>query len=89
MAVTFDHVHAKQIVGALTTVDRLLVRGHLLSFRYRGCGLAGFLDRQGLNIVREFGGYVRQASDRVIAHALWHSRPGWTAVHLPAACGAR
>jgi hypothetical protein len=69
MSVSFEQVHAQQIVGTLTTVDRLIVRGHLQSFWFRGLGLARFLERQGLNVVRDFGGYVRQTSDRVIAHA--------------------
>lgn len=66
MATSFEQVHAQQIVGTLTTVDRLIVHGHLQSFRFRGLGLARFLDRQGLHVVRDFGLYVRQASDRVI-----------------------
>jgi hypothetical protein len=69
MSTSFEQVHAKQIVGTLTTVDRLIVHGHLRSFWFQGLGLARFLDRQGVHIARNFGGYVRQASDRVIAHA--------------------
>lgn len=69
MSTSFEQVHAQQIVGTLTTVNRLIVHGHLQSFWFRGLGLARFLDRQGLHIGRDFGGYVRQASDRVIAHA--------------------
>jgi len=69
MSTSFEPVHGKQVVGSLTTVDRLIVHGHLQSFWFRGLGLARFLDRQGLSISRDFGSYVRQASDRVIAHA--------------------
>lgn len=69
MSTSFEQVHAQQIVGTLTTVDRLIVHGHLQSFWFRGLGLTRFLDRQGLHIARDFGSYVRQASDRVIAHA--------------------
>ncbi len=67
MSTLFERVHAQQIVGTLTTVDRLIVHGHLRSFWYPG--LARFLDLQGVVIKRDFGAYVRQASDRVIAHA--------------------
>jgi hypothetical protein len=28
MSLSFEQVHAQQIVGTLTTVDRLIVRGH-------------------------------------------------------------
>jgi len=69
MPTSFEQVHAKQVIGTLTTVDRLIVRGHLRSFWVQGLGLARFMDRQGLRIARDFGGYVRQTSDRVIAHA--------------------
>ena len=31
MSVSFERVHAQQIVGTLTTVDRLIVDGHLQS----------------------------------------------------------
>ena len=67
METAFEKAHAGQILGKLTTVDRLIVHGHLRRFWCRGA-FAGFLDRQGVRILPDFGRYVREASDKVVAH---------------------
>ncbi len=66
MQVTFEAAHRDQIQGTLTTVDRLIVHGHLRDFWHNGgCGLAGFLLRQGIPVVKGFGRYVHTASEKV------------------------
>jgi hypothetical protein len=67
MFTAFEQVHKKEIAGTLTTVDRLIVHGHLRRFWHRG-GFLSFLFRQGLNIGRDFGRYVKETSGRIIAH---------------------
>jgi hypothetical protein len=67
MVTAFEQVHRNDIAGTLTTVDRLIVHGYLRHFWYSG-GLLSFLLRQGLHIGRDFGRYVQQTSDRIIAH---------------------
>jgi hypothetical protein len=64
----FEDVHRQQIVGTLTTVDRLIVHGHLRAFWHAG-GFASFLLRQGVSIFNDFGRYVDAASERVRLHA--------------------
>jgi len=34
MQTTFEKVHQGHILGTLTTVDRLIIRGHLMAFWY-------------------------------------------------------
>lgn len=57
-----------RIVGTLTTVDRLIVLGHLRSFWHRG-GFSSFLLRPGVYIFKDFGRYVHAASERMRLHA--------------------
>jgi hypothetical protein len=64
----FEDVHRQQIVGTLTTVDRLIVHGHLRAFWHAG-GFASFLLRQGVHIFKDFGRYVQTASEQVRLHA--------------------
>jgi hypothetical protein len=67
MPTAFEQVHQKEIVGTLTTVDRLIVHGHLRRFWHPG-GFVSFLLRQGLHVHRDFGRYVKDTSGRIIAH---------------------
>jgi hypothetical protein len=64
----FERVHADQLCGTLTTVDRLIVHGHLSRLWFPN-HMAYFLDRLGVHIARNFGHFVKQASQKVIAHA--------------------
>ena len=67
MSSSFEQAHSDQVVGSLTTVDRLIVHGHLRWLWQQG-GFAAFLLRQGLNIGRDFARYVRTSSDGIVAH---------------------
>lgn len=70
MPVTFEAVHRDQIQGTLTTVDRLIVHGHLRHFWHNGGGgLAGFLISEGVPVVKGFGRYVHAASEKIRLHA--------------------
>jgi hypothetical protein len=62
-----------QLHGTLTTVDRLIVHGHLSRLWFPN-HMAYFLDRLGVHIARDFGRFVKQASQKVIAHAEWLSK---------------
>jgi hypothetical protein len=68
MPTSFEIAHRADILGTLTTVDRLIVHGHLQGFWFRD-DLAHFLDRQGVRIVRDFGRYVHEATERLRLHA--------------------
>jgi hypothetical protein len=67
MQTTFEKAHQDQILGTLTTVDRLIVRGHLMAFWYDRA-FRNFLHRQGVRMA-DFGPYVRKATEAVRAHA--------------------
>ncbi len=64
----FERAHREQLRGTLTTVDRLIIHGHLSRLWFPN-HMAYFLDRLGVHIVRDFGRFVKQASTKVIAHA--------------------
>ena len=64
---TFESIHQKDIVGKLTMVDRLLLKGHLTSL-YRPDNFRVFLWRQGVRLA-EFGQYVHRATEMVKKHA--------------------
>jgi hypothetical protein len=68
MPTRFERAHQGELQGTLTTVDRLIIHGHLqrLWFPHH---MAYFLDRLGVHIARDFGAFVRRASDRVKDHA--------------------
>jgi hypothetical protein len=68
METRFEKTHEDQLLGTLTMADRLIIRGHLLSFWYKD-GLARFLRRLGVYIKRDFGRYARDTSEKVKAHA--------------------
>jgi len=67
METAFERVHRAALLGKLTTVDRLIIHGHLRSFWFRGA-FWRFLDRQGLWI-KDFGKYVHDATEKLKAHA--------------------
>jgi hypothetical protein len=64
----FERAHEDELQGTLTTVDRLIIHGHLRQLWYPN-HMAYFLDRLGLHIVCDFGRFVKEASGRVKAHA--------------------
>jgi hypothetical protein len=67
MQTTFEKAYQDQILGTLTTVDRLIVRGHLMAFWYDRA-FQNFLHRQGVRMA-DFGRYVQNATEAVRAHA--------------------
>jgi hypothetical protein len=66
MASTFESAHAASIEGSLTTVDRLIVHGHIISF-FKPKGFPAFLLRQGIR-PSDFGSYVQKATQRLTTH---------------------
>jgi hypothetical protein len=60
---TFESIHQEHILGKLTMVDRLLLKGHLTSL-YRPDNFRVFLWRQGVRL-SEFGRYVQRATEKV------------------------
>jgi hypothetical protein len=81
MQTTFERAHQDHILGTLTTVDRLIIRGHLMAFWYDRA-FRNFLHRQGVRMV-DFGGYVRQATEAVKTHAqTLAQRTGRPWIHL-------
>jgi hypothetical protein len=67
MATAFEEAHADQIVGCLTTVDRLIIHGHL-TLLWRPGAFPTFLLRQGIRF-SDFARYVWKITDRVKKHA--------------------
>ncbi len=66
MKTAFERVHEGDIVGSLTTIDRMIVRGHLRSLYFDGM-IGAFLKRQGVEVAG-FGKYVEAATERVVQH---------------------
>jgi hypothetical protein len=64
----FEVAHRDHLLGSLTTVDRLIIHGHLRQLWFAD-HMAYLLDRLGVHIVRDFGQFMKQASNKVIAHA--------------------
>ena len=68
MSSGFERAHSGVLRGSLTTVDRLIIHGHLRQLWFEG-HLAYFLNQLGVHIVRDFGQFMKRASAKVIAHA--------------------
>ena len=68
MPTGFERAHGDELLGSLTTVDRLIIHGHLSRLWFAN-HMAYLLDRLGVYIVRDFGEFMKQASSKVIAHA--------------------
>jgi hypothetical protein len=68
MSSGFERAHSEVLRGSLTTVDRLIIHGHLRQLWFEG-HMAYFLNRLGVHIVRDFGQFMKQASTKVISHA--------------------
>jgi len=66
MASAFEERHAAGIHGSLTTVDRLIIHGHLRHF-FEPSGFVGFMLRQGVK-PQGFGKYVQQATEQLCGH---------------------
>lgn len=64
----FEVEHRGQLQGTLTCVDRLIVHGHLSRLWFPN-HMAYLLDRLGVQINRDFGRFVKQATSRVVARA--------------------
>lgn len=64
----FERSHREELRGTLTTIDRLIVHGHLSRLWFPN-HMAFFLDRLGVRIVRDFGQFMKEASSKVIVHA--------------------
>lgn len=67
MASRFELRYQDQLQGTLTTVDRLIIHGHLSRLWFAN-HMAYLLDRLGVCIKRDFGRFVEQASSQVVAH---------------------
>lgn len=63
---TFEKAHADDVMGTLTTVDRLIVHGHIRALFFDGV-FTNFLRSQGSSNAG-FGEYVAAASERLISH---------------------
>src|SRR5262245_12498950 len=75
MASTFETTHAGEIFGTLTTVDRLIVHGHIRRFWYGG-GMGLLLGLLKIRL-RDFGRFAFQTSERLKQHAQdWAHRSG-------------
>lgn len=68
METAFEKAHADSIIGKLTAIDRLIIRGHLTAFMMPG-GFEAFLFRQRV-LLKDLKGYVQKATAEVKAHAL-------------------
>lgn len=66
MATTFEAAHSSDILGTITTVDRLIIHGHMRAFWCHGA-FARFLIRQGVHIMKGFAHYVQKATDKIKA----------------------
>lgn len=64
---TFESMHQDEIVGKLTTVDRMIFNGYLMSFFWPGYFLR-FLCRQDV-LLKDFGSYVQKATDAIKGNA--------------------
>ncbi len=64
----FERAHQELLRGTLTTVDRLIVHGHLRQLWFEG-HMAYLLNRLGVHILRDFGEFMKRASTKVVAHA--------------------
>jgi len=73
----FFETHQDSVVGVLTTLDRIIFKGHLTGFFPRGA-FARFLGHQGV-LLKDFKPYVEKATAMLKAHAKQfageHGRP--------------
>jgi hypothetical protein len=67
MARAFVEAHGDAVTGTLSMVDRLIFKGHFMSFYPRG-SFAAFLARQGIQM-KAFGKYVRRATEQIKGNA--------------------
>ena len=63
---TFESVHEDQILGSLTTFDRVIFKGYLTGLFPNGA-FKRFLDRQGV-VLKDFGSYVNKATSQLKEH---------------------
>jgi hypothetical protein len=64
---SFEDTHRDRVRGSLAMFDRLIFRGHLMSFYYPG-GVRAFLWHHGVPLTG-FKDWVRQCSDSLCVHA--------------------
>ena len=65
---TFESVHQDQILGSLTTFDRMIFKGYLTDF-FPDDAFQRFLNRQGV-LLKDFGRFVTAATARVKKHVM-------------------
>ena len=63
---TFESIHQDEILGSLTTFDRMIFRGYLTGFFPTGA-FQHFLNRQGV-LLKDFGRFVKTATSEVKEH---------------------
>jgi hypothetical protein len=68
METKFERAHSDQILGGLTGIDRLILRGHLTYF-FRPGAFEHFLWQQRV-LLKDYKGYVQKATTAIKAHAL-------------------
>jgi len=72
---TFLSIHQGNIVGSLTTFDRMIFKGYLTKF-YSNGAFARFLNRQGV-LLKDFKPYVESISQLIKQHAeYWRNKLG-------------
>jgi hypothetical protein len=64
---TFESMHQDEIVGKLTTVDRMIFNGYLMCFFWPGY-FQKFLCRQDV-LLKDFGAYVQKATGAIARNA--------------------
>lgn len=64
---TFVSIHQDEIIGTLSTFDRMIIKGHLTGFYPKGA-FKRFLGKQGV-LLKDFGTYVEGATQTLKAHA--------------------
>ena len=65
---TFESVHQDEILGSLTTFDRMIFRGYLTGFFPDGA-FQRFLNRRGV-LLKDFGRFVEGATAKVKEHVM-------------------
>jgi hypothetical protein len=67
VATSFEELHRERIIGSLTMFDRLIFKGYLRGL-FRPGSVRALLWSQGVPIT-QFGAYVREATEQLIANA--------------------
>lgn len=85
---TFLSIHEKNVIGTLSTFDRLIFKGHFLNF-YPNGAFARFLSKQNV-LLKDFGDYVQKMTGELKAHVEQvAAESGRPLIYLAKACTAR